>query len=160
MSDVERISMQGPFEPNCSGCGEFIQEDQVIYARHEGPPGVWGNAPWCRACYMRTYRPEATIAPAAGPASPLRWTAEPPRKPGFFWVRVRGGAPRLCEFRWGEDLGREPNPAISYAGPIPEPLDADEPDAPTLRDEAAAVLDAAAEAAEAACRRLVTSEDA
>lgn len=61
VSEITRINMQGPFEANCSGCGKFVPQEQVIYARHEGPPGVWGNAPWCRDCYMRVYRPEASV---------------------------------------------------------------------------------------------------
>lgn len=69
---------------------------------------------------------------------PLRWTSEPPRVPGWYWMKtsIDSGHHHMIEYPWPR-----PNPPeYRYAGPIPEPVDDDEPDAPTLRDEAVAVL--------------------
>lgn len=77
---------------------------------------------------------------------PLRWTSEPPTCPGLWFVKSPAGevyTVRLVDENNVETrrrLDRDDPRGFMYAGPVPDPVDADEPDAPTLRDEAAAVL--------------------
>lgn len=50
----------------------------------------------------------------------LRWTKEPPKEPGWYWVRDYGKRIHIVDV--GCDMTEyEPQPHREWAGPIPEP---------------------------------------
>lgn len=51
---------------------------------------------------------------------PLRWTKEPPKEPGWYWVRDYGKRIHIVDV--GCNMTEyEPQPHREWAGPIPEP---------------------------------------
>ncbi len=51
---------------------------------------------------------------------PLRWTNEPPKEPGWYWIRDYGKRLHIVDV--GCDMTEyEPQPYREWAGPIPEP---------------------------------------
>lgn len=77
----------------------------------------------CPHCCMRG--PEAggpTWATEAWNAMPrrLRWSKEPPKEPGWYWIRDYGKRIHIVDV--GCDMTEyEPQPYREWAGPIPEP---------------------------------------
>lgn len=77
----------------------------------------------CWDCFMRGTRllsPDK--ARGAWNALPrrLRWTKEPPKEPGWYWVRDYGKRIHIVDV--GCDMTEyEPQPHREWAGPIPEP---------------------------------------
>lgn len=51
----------------------------------------------------------------------LRWTKEPPTKPGWYWVRFDKEEIRMLEIRRSELKTIQKFTEWEWAGPIPEP---------------------------------------
>ena len=50
----------------------------------------------------------------------LRWTKEPPKEPGWYWIRDYGKRLHIVDV--GCDMTEyEPQPYREWAGPVPEP---------------------------------------
>lgn len=104
----------------CPFCGADADYRHVNL--HQGGEPL--NAVFCLECRMRG--PRATDEGRAihgWNALPraLRWTKEPPTKPGFYWVRFDKEEVRMLEFRRHELKTIQKITEWEWAGPIPEP---------------------------------------
>ena len=77
----------------------------------------------CRDCFMRGTRllsPDKAIKAWNALPRRLRWSKEPPKEPGWYWVRDYGKRIHIVDV--GCDMTEyEPQPYREWAGPIPEP---------------------------------------
>lgn len=77
----------------------------------------------CWDCFMRGTRllsPDKAIKAWNALPRRLRWTKEPPKDPGWYWIRDYGKRIHIVDV--GCDMTEyEPQPHREWAGPIPEP---------------------------------------
>ena len=77
----------------------------------------------CWDCFMRGTRllsPDKAIKAWNALPRRLRWTKEPPKDPGWYWIRDYGKRLHIVDV--GCDMTEyEPQPYREWAGPIPEP---------------------------------------
>ena len=77
----------------------------------------------CWDCFMRGTRllsPDKAIKAWNALPRRLRWTKEPPKDPGWYWIRDYGKRIHIVDV--GCDMTEyEPQPYREWAGPIPEP---------------------------------------
>lgn len=77
----------------------------------------------CWDCFMRGTRllsPDKAIKAWNALPRRLRWTKEPPKEPGWYWIRDYGKRIHIVDV--GCDMTEyEPQPYRKWAGPIPEP---------------------------------------
>ena len=77
----------------------------------------------CWDCFMRGTRllsPDKAIKAWNALPRRLRWTKEPPKDPGWYWVRDYGKRIHIVDV--GCNMTKyEPQPHREWAGPIPEP---------------------------------------
>lgn len=77
----------------------------------------------CWDCFMRGTRllsPDKAIKVWNALPRRLRWTKEPPKEPGWYWIRDYGKRIHIVDV--GCDMTEyEPQPYREWAGPIPEP---------------------------------------
>jgi hypothetical protein len=77
----------------------------------------------CWDCFMRGTRllsPDKAIKAWNALPRRLRWSKEPPKEPGWYWVRDYGKRIHIVDV--GCDMTEyEPQPYREWAGPIPEP---------------------------------------
>lgn len=76
----------------------------------------------CWDCFMRGTRllsPDKAIKAWNALPRRLRWTKEPPKEPGWYWIRDYGKRIHIVDV--GCDMTEyEPQPYRKWAGPIPE----------------------------------------
>lgn len=95
--------------PACgaTGCNIEITRGQVV---------CWN----CLAQGSAYYRTADAVKQWNAMQRPLRWTNEPPKYPGLYWVRDYGKRIHIVDV--GCDMTEyEPQPYREWAGPIPEP---------------------------------------
>lgn len=77
----------------------------------------------CWDCFMRGTRllsPDKAIKAWNALPRRLRWTKEPPKEMGWYWIRDYGKRLHIVDV--GCDMTEyEPQPYREWAGPIPEP---------------------------------------
>ena len=77
----------------------------------------------CWDCFMRGTRllsPDKAIKAWNALPRRLRWTKEPPKEPGWYWIRDYGKRLHIVDV--GCDMTEyEPQPYREWAGPVPEP---------------------------------------
>ena len=77
----------------------------------------------CWDCFMRGTRllsPDKAIKAWNAHPRRLRWSKEPPKDPGWYWIRDYGKRIHIVDV--GCDMTEyEPQPYREWAGPIPEP---------------------------------------
>ena len=77
----------------------------------------------CWDCFMRGTRllsPDKAIKAWNALPRRLRWSKEPPKEPGWYWIRDYGKRIHIVDM--GCDMTEyEPQPYREWAGPIPEP---------------------------------------
>lgn len=77
----------------------------------------------CWDCFMRGTRllsPDKAIKAWNALPRRLRWSKEPPKEPGWYWIRDYGKRIHIVDV--GCDMTEyEPQPYREWAGPIPEP---------------------------------------